>query len=217
MPQSTFRLAAFSDLHLGKKKGPGLEWARSACAGAAELGADVLVFLGDLVDKKKGGPGDLDDAVALFRHLTGELGLPLIHVWGNHDVGAGIVDTFPAIDGVYRPNGAEITEITVPGVPAVFHAANVIADPDPREVISHFPTATGPGHVGLLHTGVEGQYTKNPCLPTTLDALLGLRYDAFLLGHVHQPVTLHTDPLIGWVGMGRLLELDLPTTRHTTP
>lgn len=217
MPQGTFRLAAFSDLHLGKKKGPGLAWARSACAGAATRGADVLVCLGDLVDKKKGGPGDIEDAIALFRFITEDLGLPLIHVWGNHDVGAGIEDTFPAIDGVYRPDGAEIAAITVPGVPAVFHAANVIADPDPREVVSHFPTAAGPGHVGLLHSEVEGQYTKNPCLPTTVDALLSHRYDTWLLGHVHQPVTLHEAPFIGWVGMASMLELDLPAARHATP
>lgn len=214
MPQGTFRLAAFSDLHLGKRKGPGLNWANAMCTAAAHRGADVIIFSGDLVDKKKGRPADVEDAIALFRFITGDLGLPLIHVWGNHDVGAGIIDAFPDIEGVYRPDGAEVAEITVPGVPAVFHAANVITDPDPREVVSHFPTATGPGHVGLLHSEVEGEYTKNPCLPTTVSDLLECRYEAWLLGHVHQSITLHDDPFIGWVGMGGLTELDLPVAPH---
>lgn len=213
----TVRLAAFGDLHLGRRKAPGVGWAREALVDATRNGADAVVFTGDLLDKKTATAKDLDDAVDLFRMVTHELERPLIHVWGNHDVGAGIEDTFPAIDGVYRPDGAEIAAITVPGVPAVFHAANVIADPDPREVVSHFPTAAGPGHVGLLHSEVEGQYTKNPCLPTTVDALLSHRYDTWLLGHVHQPVTLHEAPFIGWVGMASMLELDLPAARHATP
>ena len=212
----TVRLAAFADLHLGRKKAPGVQWARRALTDAA-ADADVIVFTGDLLDKKKATRADFDDAVALFRFIADDLATPLVHVWGNHDVGAGFIDEFSTLDGVYRPEGGGVEKLEVPGVPLLFHAVNVIDDPDPRTTLDELEKVDGPGHIAVLHTEVEGQYTKNPCLPTTVDALLSHRYDTWLLGHVHQPVTLHEAPFIGWVGMASMLELDLPAARHATP
>lgn len=204
------RLAVFADLHLGKKKTPGLQWAYGALARAAENQPDVIVFTGDLLDKKKATEADLEDGVALFRYITEELGLPLVHVWGNHDVGSGLIPRFPELPGVYRPLGDGIEEIQVPGIPLVFHAVNVAFDPDTRNILKDLPKVEEPGHVGVLHTAVEGQYTKNPCLPTTPEHLLSRGYGACLLGHVHTPVVLHEDPWIGWIGMGQILELEVP-------
>lgn len=206
---ATVRLLAFADLHLGKKKSPGVQWAYESLAGAASR-PDAIVFTGDLLDKKKATEADLADGIALFRHITRDLTLPLVHVWGNHDVGSGMIPRFPDLPGVHRPRGHGIEEIRVPGVPLVFHAANVVADPDPRDLLKDLPRVNEPGHVGVLHTEVEGQYTKNPCLPTTQEHLLSRGYGACLLGHVHSPVVLNDDPWIGWIGMGQMLEIDIP-------
>ena len=127
----TVRVAAFADLHLGRRKAPGVAWAREALVDATDNGADVIVFTGDLLDKKKASGRDLADGIDLFRLVTEELRRPLVHVWGNHDVGSGMIPQFPEIEGVYRPTGDEIAEIRVPDVPLVFHAVNVTQDPDP--------------------------------------------------------------------------------------
>lgn len=205
----TVRLAAFADLHLGKKKAPGVQWARQALHDAVAH-ADIIIFSGDLWDKKKATRKDFEDSIDLFRFITDDLGTPLVHVWGNHDVGAGFIDEFPEIDGVYRPEGGGIEKLQVPGIPLLFHAVNVIDDPDPRSTLEELEKVDGPGHVAVLHTEVEGQYTKNPCLPITADFLLSRGYSACLMGHVHSPVVLQEDPWIGWIGMGQMLELDVP-------
>lgn len=205
----TVRLAAFGDLHLGRRKAPGVAWAREALADATRNGADAIVFTGDLLDKKKATDRDLDDAVDLFRMVTHELERPLVHVWGNHDVGSGMIPLFPEIRGVHRPTDDAVAEIRVPDLPLVFHAVNVTQDPDPRDVVKHLPRAEEPGHIGVLHSEVEGRYTKNPCLPTTTEHLLSLGYGACLMGHVHSPVVLHEEPWIGWIGMGQMLEIEV--------
>lgn len=205
----TVRLAVFADLHLGRRKAPGVQWAREALADVT-ADADVVIFTGDLLDKKKATKADLDDGIALFEFITGELGTPLVHVWGNHDVGSGMISRFPTLDNVYRPVGGGVEKLTVPGVPLVFHAVNVTQDPDPRETLADLPEVFEPGHIGVLHTEVEGQYTNNPCLPTTTEHLLSRGYSACLMGHVHSPVVLHEDPWIGWIGMGQVLEIDVP-------
>lgn len=210
---ATVRLLAFADLHLGKKKSPGVRWAYEALAGAARHDPDVVVFTGDLLDKKKATDADLRDGIALFRHITQDLNLPLVHVWGNHDVGTGMIPAFPDLPGVHRPRGDGIEEIRVPGVPLVFHAVNVVQDPDPRDLLKDLPRVHEPGHVAVLHTEVEGQYTRNPCLPTTPEHLLSRGYGAYLLGHVHSPVVLNDDPWIGWIGMGQMMEIDAPALR----
>ena len=152
----------------------------------------------------------LEDGVGLFRHITEGLGLPLVHVWGNHDVGSGLLPHFPELPGGYRPRGVGIEQIRIPDVPLVFHAVNVVTDPDPRELLQDLPEVAEPGQVGVLHTAVEGQYTNNACLPTTTGHLLSRGYGACLLGHIHSPMTLNEDPWIGWIGMGRMLELEVP-------
>ncbi|MDO5669907.1 MAG: metallophosphoesterase [Corynebacterium sp.] len=203
------RLAVFADLHLGRKKAPGLQWARQALVDAAP-DADIIIFTGDLLDKKKATRADLEDSIDLFRFITQDLGKPLVHVWGNHDVGSGFIDEFPAIEGVYRPEGGDIEQLQVPGIPLVFHAVNVIEDPDPRTTLKQLGKVDGPGHIAVLHTEVEGQYTKNPCLPITADFLLSRGYSACLMGHVHSPVVLQEEPWTGWIGMGQMLELEVP-------
>lgn len=205
----TVRLAAFGDLHLGRRKAPGVGWAREALVDATRNGADAVVFTGDLLDKKTATGKDLDDAVDLFRMVTHELERPLIHVWGNHDVGSGMIPLFPEISGVHRPTDDGVAAIRVPDVPLVFHALNVTQDPDPRDVAKHLPRVEEPGHVGILHSEVEGRYTKNPCLPTTTEHLLSRGYEACLMGHVHSPVVLHEEPWIGWIGMGQMLEIEV--------
>ena len=207
---STVRLAVFADLHLGRPSAPGARWAREALADTLANQPDAVVFTGDLVDKKKATRADLDEGVELFRHITQELKLPLVHVWGNHDVGSGLLPHFPEMPGVHRPHGYGIEEIRVPGIPLIFHAVNVIQDPDPRDLLKNLPRVQETGHIGVLHTEVEGQYTNNPCLPTTLEHLLSLGYGACLLGHVHAPVVLNASPCIGWPGMGRMLDIEVP-------
>lgn len=84
------------------------------------------------------------------------------------------------------------------------HSAGVKVDKDARELVGSFPMLVdGTVNLGILHTSLTGEHSNNPCLPFTPEELLDRNYDAWLLGHVHQPVLVNESPFIGWVGMGR--------------
>ncbi|WIM67695.1 metallophosphoesterase [Corynebacterium breve] len=202
------KIAAFADLHLGAHYAPGSDWVK---AELSQRNPDVVVFAGDLFDRHTALAEHEQEGAALFRWITQERQLPVVMIWGNHDVAKGFAfhNRFPAIDGVYRPESFEVESIEVPGVPVVFHAVNVQKKRDKRELIDDFPAAHEPGHVGVFHTGLTGEYTKNNCLPASLDDLSAKGYDAWVLGHIHAPKTLREEPYIGWPGVGRMVDLEV--------
>ncbi|WP_257158991.1 metallophosphoesterase family protein [Corynebacterium cystitidis] len=209
-------LAAFADLHLGAHYTPGSPWVREELSGRAanQDTPDVVVFAGDLFDRHTSGPEQEAEGAQLFRWITQEMQLPVVAIWGNHDVAKGFEfhSRFPTIDGVYFPHGYDVCEITVPGINITFHAVNVAKKRDKRELIDDFPVvdvADSQKHVGVFHTGLTGEYTKNNCLPATLEQLQVKNYGAWVLGHVHAPTTLSQHPFIGWPGTGVMVDIRL--------
>ena len=197
-------LLALADVHLGRKQtgdtklGPGLDWALRAMEHAADAGCGHLVMLGDIIDRKRFSEHTYAEVDQFFRRGL-ELFDTVLFTAGNHDAhhtltlpsGVTVAGPSPA---TYRAGGWAL------------HTAAVEVDRDPRRLAGSFPAPIDATlNLGLLHSSVTGEYSNNPCLPCTTDELLSLGYDAWLLGHVHQPVTLSRHPFIGWVGMGRAL------------
>lgn len=75
-----FRLLHVSDLHAGAP-GPGMRAVRKFVDRAAEAGADMILFTGDMTDKKR----DLTPYLELLSHVHAPLGK--FAVLGNHDHG----------------------------------------------------------------------------------------------------------------------------------
>lgn len=192
------RIAAIADVHLGHRKSPGISWVQNSFN---RSDADILIIAGDLFDRQHSTEEHVEEAFNLLEQQS----RPVLMIWGNHDVAGGFHEIFPDIPGVHIPPGFDVENVELQGV--TFHAINVATDPDPRLV--NFPRAEGPGHVGIYHTSMDGQRSKKPCLPASVETLLDSNYEAWILGHVHAPTKLLSQPLIEWVGQGGLVEVDI--------
>lgn len=193
-----------ADIHLGrkqhgdKKTGPGIDWALDTLQRGADAGARHLVMLGDVIDRKRFTEATYDEVARFFQRGL-ELFDTVVFIAGNHDVHHDLSKVVP--DGVVV---AGIEPQTIRAGEWALHTAAVEVDRDPRQLVSKFPVPVeGVPNLGLLHTSVTGEYSNNPCLPCTQDELAACGYDAWLLGHVHQRITLSDTPFAGWVGMGR--------------
>ena len=195
-------ILVLADIHLGrkqhndKKTGPGIDWALETLQRGASAGARHLVMLGDVIDRKR-------YTEAAYGEVTRFLaeGLKLfddcIFITGNHDVHHDLSGVTP--DGVVI---AGVEPQTIRAGEWALHTAAVEVDRDPRQLVADFPPAVvGVPNLGLLHTSVTGEYSNHECLPCTLEELQACGYGAWLLGHVHQQITLAEAPFIGWVGM----------------
>ncbi|AQQ15622.1 Calcineurin-like phosphoesterase [Corynebacterium glaucum] len=197
-------ILALADIHLGRKQsgdkkiGPGLAWALDALDQGAKAGARHLIMAGDIIDRKRFTEVTYDEVNQFF-----ERGLSLfdtvLFTPGNHDTHHNL--DLPTGVTVASPSPATY----LMGSCAV-HTAGVEVDKDPRELVGSFPLLIdGTVNLGILHTSLTGEHSNNPCLPCTREELLDYGCDAWLLGHVHQPVSVNESPFIGWIGMGRAL------------
>lgn len=193
-----------ADIHLGrkqrddKKTGPGIDWALDTLQRGADAGARHLVMLGDVIDRKRFSEATYDEVARFFQRGL-ELFDTVVFIAGNHDVHHDLSKVVP--DGVVV---AGIEPQTIRAGEWALHTAAVEVDRDPRQLVSKFPAPVeGLPNLGLLHTSGTGEYSNNPCLPCTRDELAACGYGAWLLGHVHQRITLSDAPFAGWVGMGR--------------
>lgn len=200
-----------ADIHLGrkqhgdKKTGPGLPWALGALERGAAAGARHMVMLGDVIDRKRFTDATYGEVSQFFARGL-ELFDTVLFSAGNHDVHHDLTGVIP--DGV---EVAGIEPQTIRAGEWALHTAAVEVDRDPRRLVSGFPAPVeGLPNLGLLHTSVTGEYSNHECLPCTMDELAACGYDAWLLGHVHQRVSLSEEPFVGWVGMGQeyLVEAD---------
>ena len=193
-----------ADIHLGrkqhgdKKTGPGIDWALGTLQRGEEAGARHLVMLGDVIDRKRFTEATYGEVTRFFARGL-ELFDTVVFIAGNHDVHHDLTETIP--DGVIV---ARQEPQTIRAGGWALHTAAVEVDRDPRELVAKFPAPVeGAPNLGLLHTSVTGEYSNNPCLPCTREELAALGYGAWLLGHVHERITLADAPFAGWVGMGR--------------
>lgn len=198
LPDVPAALAVLADIHLGLPGAPGIDGARELLSRARDTGARSLIIAGDLIDRAEFSDATFEEAAALIAEARATFS-SVDFIAGNHDVHHRL--EFPP---EVRVHGTEVHSFTRAGI--VVHTAAVATDPDPRRLVGDFPVRPQEDvrpHVGILHTSVEGQFSRKPCLPTTPEELLSRGYAAWILGHVHNGATLReADPYIGWVGMG---------------
>lgn len=206
------RVTALADIHLGLPSAPGLSWALTAVQDAADAGTDLIVVAGDVVDRGHATDEVVDDATTLLRAAVAT-GVDVLLLWGNHDISADLprrlTPLLPDADGLTVAPTEGPVSLQVGGL--TVHTVSVTEDPDPRRLVGQFPVADVGGstgkHLGVLHTSLTGEYSRKPCLPTTVDELESRGYDRWLLAHVHRRIAV-TDT-IGWIGMGHVETLEL--------
>ncbi|MGX1739052.1 metallophosphoesterase family protein [Corynebacterium flavescens] len=198
------RVTALADIHLGLPAAPGLEWALGAVKQATAEGSQLIVFAGDLVDRKYATDEVVGEAEKLLRSAVAT-GIPVLLLWGNHDVTAELPLRLPAIEGLNIAPANAALSLRVGSL--TVHAISVAHDPDPRKVIGLFPPAQPGRNLGVLHTSLTGEFSRKPCLPTTIEELGTRGYDRWVLGHVHRPLAVGGS--ISWVGMGNVAVLDI--------
>lgn len=193
-----------ADIHLGrkqhgdKKTGPGIDWALDTLDRGAEAGARHLVMLGDVIDRKRFTDATYGEVTRFFQRGL-ELFDTVVFIAGNHDVHHDLTGAIPGDVIVARQEPQ-----TIRAGGWALHTAAVEVDRDPRELVDDFPAPIDKApNLGLLHTSVTGEFSNNPCLPCTREELAACGYGAWLLGHVHERITLSSAPFAGWVGMGR--------------
>lgn len=205
MPQlAADPILVVADIHLGrkqhgdKKTGPGIDWALGTLNRGAEAGARHLVMLGDVIDRKRFTEATYGEVTRFFQCGV-ELFDTVVFIAGNHDVHHDLSGVIPGGVIVARQESQ-----TIRAGGWALHTAAVEVDRDSRRLVPEFPAPVEEAlDLGLLHTSVTGEYSNNPCLPCTRDELAACGYGAWLLGHVHNRITLSSAPFAGWVGMGR--------------
>lgn len=214
------KVAAVADLHLGRKPEEEstdavIDWFGRVVDHAVSDGCAALIFAGDLFDKRtreeeRRARHARDGAVTMLRR-SATVGLPVVGVWGNHDVRSGLLGELPEIDGVTFAPANRPAVLEAPGVGLVFPAISVERDRDPRRPVPRFPrVGTDQSALAVLHTGVKGEWTRNNCLPTTREEMLGRGYAGWVLGHVHQRIHLSERPFIGYPGSPWYRRPDVP-------
>lgn len=188
-------VAVIADLHIGRrKKGLKLDCAHRILQSCHDHGAEHLVICGDIIDRR--AEDSYRAEVYELLHSATKQFESTHFIAGNHDVHHEL--TFPE-------------QVTVhPALPHYFELGDirawtcaVEADPDPRVI--DYPRRQPDDKdplLGIVHTSLHGAYSKKVCLPVATDELVSSGFDAWILGHVHTPITEHTNPFVGWVGQG---------------
>lgn len=196
-------ILALADVHLGrpqhdaKKTGPGIDWALGALERGAAAGAGHLVVVGDIIDRKRFTDETYGEVTRFFARGL-ELFDTVTFTAGNHDVHHDLTRIIPP-----RVATAGTEPQTIRAGTWALHTAAVEVDRDSRRLVPSFPPPLpGSPNIGLLHTSVTGEHSNHDCLPCTEAELRACGYDAWLLGHVHQRMSLADAPPISWIGMG---------------
>lgn len=213
----TLKILAVGDLHLGHRPtrlpddlaprsgdfSPAAAWRRTVDLAIRERVAAVLLA-GDVAESSH------DYFEALPRLQTGiadlaSAGIQTFAVSGNHDVNVlpRLLERVPGARLLGRDGQWESVRLTDPSGDS-HDSATLWGWSFPTERVTTSPLAqlpsdrgTGP-LLGLLHC--DRDQARSPYAPVTSDELRGARFDAWLLGHIHQPDPLTAKQPTGYLG-----------------
>lgn len=197
------RVAHLADLHIGSAlRGladyPGApaidpheapyEALRAAVLRIAGGGYHGVLIAGDVFDRRHTDARALaacQDALGAFH----EAGLRTVVVSGNHDAETPLPHKLHLPPSV-RWLGSDAPEsVSWTGLGITVHGQSV-ADPDERrDLAAGYPRRIpGTVNIGLLHTSLDGSWSRRICAPSAPRTLERAGYDYWALGHVHHRV-----------------------------
>ena len=213
----TIKLLAVGDLHLGRRPprlpehlsariddfSPATAWERVIALALRER-VQAVLLAGDVAESTQ----DYFEALPRLQAGAARLsraGIQLLAVSGNHDVDIlpRLIDEVPDARllgaggewesvGIAGDASGNPEEVTVWGWS--FPALRVNESP-----ILTLPANLGPApRLGLLHC--DRDQSQSTYAPVTSEQLRNTGFDAWLLGHIHQPDALGTDQAMGYLG-----------------
>ncbi|WP_371618945.1 exonuclease SbcCD subunit D [Streptomyces sp. NBC_00454] len=201
------RVAHLADLHIGSAlRGladyPGApaidpheapyEALRAAVLRITGGGYHGVLIAGDVFDRRHTDARALaacQDALGAFH----DAGLRTVVVSGNHDAETPLPHKLNLPPSV-RWLGSDAPEsVSWTGLGVTVHGQSV-ADPDERrDLAAGYPRPVpGTVNIGLLHTSLDGSWSRRICAPTAPRTLERAGYDYWALGHVHHRVIPET-------------------------
>ncbi len=213
----TLKLLAVGDLHLGRRPtrlpadrvaraddySPAEAWRRSVDLAIRE-GVEAVLLAGDVVESR------YDYFEALPRLQTGvaalaRAGIQTFVVSGNHDVNVlpPLIDRVPNAHLLGRDGQWEAVQLggneRSGGQQATLWGWSFPAERVRHSPLAQLPADRGSGpRLGLLHC--DRDQADSPYAPVTSEALRDTRFDAWLLGHIHQPDRLDGHNPSGYLG-----------------
>ena len=203
------RIAVLSDLHLGV--GSTVEQVRELGARVVAAHPELVLITGDLFDRADSGDAALAAGQALLQQLS-DGGRRVLVIGGNHDAESPLPARLALPRGVHWFGAEHAETLVLNRLGLAVHGLSVAARDDDRDPVRLYPQpVAGLLNLGLLHTSLDGRWSKRACLPTTVEQLCGMPgYDAWLLGHVHGHRVLATQPLVLYPGDSGCALLELP-------
>ncbi len=226
----TIKLLAVGDLHLGRRPSrlpenlsariddfsPATAWERVIDLAVRER-VQAVLLAGDVAESTQDYFEALPRLQAGAARLNGA-GIQLLAISGNHDV-----DILPRLID-------EVPEARLLGAGGEWESVGIagVGNDDPEQVtiwgwsfpaprvsespIATLPASPGPGpHLGLLHC--DRDQSQSPYAPVTSEQLRSTGFDAWLLGHIHQPDALHAQQATGYLGSVAGLDAGEPGPR----
>lgn len=192
-----------ADTHFGLSRGPGFDWAMQALHVGKTTGCSGFIFAGDAVDRRFINERTHHEFTQFFTTAANFFETSLF-IAGNHDVHHDFELPAGVVRAATTPESYAFPDNTI------VHTAATLSDPDPRRLVPTFPkkSTKARANIGVLHTSLVGEHSKSECLPTTPFELDAHGYDAWLLAHVHQPLTVNCATPSRWIGMGTGLIFD---------
>lgn len=150
--------------------------------------AVALLVAGDLLDRDCTAPSSTAFLLEQVGRL-GRAGIRTFLAWGNHDAENELARTIAWPDSVhvFPTELATTATLESEGVRIAVHGRG-FPEPAPREnlALGYPAPVDGAVNLGLLHTGLDAPGGHAALAPCTPQDLFAHRYQAWVLGHVHQ-------------------------------
>lgn len=202
-PTPLTRIAVMSDIHVSPEEGATspYAWVDHFLGRIISSLPDLILIAGDVFDRRDTSA----EALLVGQHFIDTLaegGRPVVVIGGNHDAETAHASSLKLPESVHWFGTDLASTLILPDYGIAVHGQSVASARDDRDVRPDYPVPVqGLTNIALLHTSISGMKSKRVCHPTTLDALRGdTRYDAWILGHVHERMLLHGSPLIVFPG-----------------
>jgi DNA repair exonuclease SbcCD nuclease subunit len=151
---------------------------------------DGAIIAGDLFDRGDSSGRALRAAQSALDALH-EAGIPVALVEGNHDVEWPLSPRLRLASSATRFASDNPGSVIWDQLGIAVHGQSIGAPDDLRNLAAGYPDRIdGLVNVGVLHTSLDGSWSRRVAAPTSLDTLGARGYDYWALGHVHRRLEL---------------------------
>jgi exonuclease SbcD len=159
---------------------------------------DFVILAGDIFD---GAWKDIATGLFFIRELERLAPTPVFMLLGNHDSMSTLTSNLTLPAHVKRFSEMEPQTFRLHEPAVALHGQSFATRVVDTDLAACYPDAE-PGviNIGVLHTSLEGSSEHATYAPTSVAVLASKGYDAWCLGHIHEPTIVREQPLILYPG-----------------